>query len=80
MGCLSALEHIAPAPQECQGRLHGNAVMAQRQYEVGHIEEACTTWNTFLDDYTDLSTARSGEHFTAIRRSLPPYRKLRAVR
>ena len=28
-----------------QGRLHGNAVMAQCQYEVGHIEEARTTWS-----------------------------------
>ncbi|MFH9234847.1 MULTISPECIES: hypothetical protein [Streptomyces] len=35
--------------QERQGRLHANAIMAQRQFAVGHIEEACTTWGTFLD-------------------------------
>lgn len=81
-GSITALKAAARArpPQERQGRLHANAVMAQRQYELGHIEEACTTWNTFLDDYTDLSTARGDEHFDAMRRRLPPYRKVRAVR
>jgi hypothetical protein len=64
--------HSLRPPQKRQGRLHGNAVMAKRQYEVGHIGEACATWNTFLDDIADLSTARGDEHFAAMRTRLAP--------
>ncbi|MFI8163089.1 hypothetical protein ACIF6I_28155 [Streptomyces microflavus] len=66
--------------QERQGRLHANAVMAQRQFEFGHIEEACTTWGTFLDDYVGLSSARGDEHFETMRKRIAPYGKLRAAR
>lgn len=70
----------AQPKQERQGRLHSNAVMAQRQFEYGHVEEACATWSSFLDDYVMLSTARGDEHFETMRRRIAPYRKARAVR
>lgn len=66
--------------QERQGHLHANAVLAQRQFEFGHIEEACASWRTFLDDYAVLSTARGDEHFETMRRSLALHGKSRAVR
>ncbi|WP_406493053.1 hypothetical protein [Streptomyces sp. NBC_00846] len=66
--------------QERQGRLHANAVLAQRQFEFGHIEEACASWEIFLDDYMVLSTSRGDEHFENMRKSLALYRKSRAVR
>lgn len=52
-GSIAALKSSVRAQpkQERQGRLHANGVMAQRQYEWGHIEESCSTWNTFLDAY-----------------------------
>ncbi|MFF0290203.1 hypothetical protein [Streptomyces sp. NPDC005262] len=80
-GSIAALKTSVRAQpkQERQGRLHTNGVMAQRQYELGHIEEACSTWNTFLDDYVGLSTARGDEHFETMRKRLAPYRKVRAV-
>ncbi|WNI23851.1 hypothetical protein [Streptomyces sp. ITFR-16] len=81
-GSIAALKtsvRVQPK-QERQGRLHANGVMAQRQYELGHIEEACGTWNTFLDDYVGLSTARGDEHFETMRKRIAPYRKVRAVR
>ncbi|MET7760432.1 hypothetical protein ABZT27_37995 [Streptomyces sp. NPDC005389] len=55
------------SPQERQGRLHAHAVLAQRQYEYGHLEEACRSWGSFLDDYEALSTARGDEHFDTLR-------------
>ncbi|MFB7028769.1 MULTISPECIES: hypothetical protein [unclassified Streptomyces] len=70
------------SPTERQGRLHANAVLAQRQYEYGHLEEACATWGRFLDDYEVLSTARGDEHFDKLRvltmpRTSPVVRDLR---
>ncbi|MFJ1617726.1 hypothetical protein ACIODT_32815 [Streptomyces sp. NPDC088251] len=81
-GSIAALKSSVRAQpkQERQGRLHANGVMAQRQYELGHIEEACSTWNTFLDDYVGLSTARGDEHFETMRKRLAPHRKVRALR
>ncbi|GAA3059452.1 hypothetical protein FHS39_003807 [Streptomyces olivoverticillatus] len=66
--------------QERQGRLHSNALLAQRQFELGHVEAACATWHAFLDDYVQLSTARGDEHFTAMWRRIRPYGRTRAVR
>ncbi|ANW18870.1 hypothetical protein [Streptomyces clavuligerus] len=70
----------AMPPQERQGQLHANAVLAQRQFELGHIEEACASWEVFLDDYMVLSTARGDEHFEKMRKSLALHRRVRAVR
>ncbi|MFI7287204.1 hypothetical protein ACIBRY_11245 [Streptomyces anulatus] len=81
-GSIAALKTSlrAQPKQERQGRLHANAVMAQRQFEFGHIEEACTTWGTFLDDYVGLSSARGDEHFATMRKRIAPYGKIRAAR
>jgi hypothetical protein len=66
--------------QERQGRVHSNAVLAQRQFELGHVDAACATWGKFLDDYAQLSTSRGDEHFATMRRRMRPYGKVRAVR
>ncbi|MEU3354908.1 hypothetical protein [Streptomyces sp. NPDC037389] len=66
--------------QERQGRVHSNALLAQRQFELGHVEAACATWHAFLDDYVQLSTARGDEHFDTMRRRIRPHGKARAVR
>ncbi|MFB8241025.1 hypothetical protein ACFC58_31255 [Kitasatospora purpeofusca] len=60
-------------PTEKQGRAHANGVMAQRQTEVGHIEQAATTWHHFLDDYEKLSSARADDHFRTMLASTSPY-------
>lgn len=81
-GSIAALKtSIRSQPkQERQGRLHAHAVLAQRQHELGYIEEACSTWSTFLDDYVGLATARGDDHFDTMRKRLAPYQKVRAVR
>lgn len=70
----------AQPEQERQGRVHFNAVMAQRQFQLGQIEEACATWGSFLDGYAGLSSARGDEQFVSMRKRIAPYRKVRAVR
>ncbi|RBL84553.1 transcriptional regulator, partial [Streptomyces cavourensis] len=62
------------SPLERQGRLHAHAVLAQRQHEIGHLEESCTSWERFLDDYEALSTARGDEHFDKLRALNAPRR------
>ncbi|NLU76189.1 hypothetical protein HCC61_26700 [Streptomyces sp. HNM0575] len=66
--------------QQRQGRVHSNAVLAQRQFELGHLDAACATWNAFLDDYVQLRTSRGDEHFDTMRRRVRPYGRVRAVR
>lgn len=66
--------------QERQGRLHFHAVLAQRQFELGHVEAACGSWGRFLDDYVVLSTARGDEHFATMRKRIRPYAKTGAGR
>jgi hypothetical protein len=66
--------------QERQGRVHSNALLAQRQFELGHVDAACATWHAFLDDYVQLSTSRGDEHFDTMRSRVRPYGRVRAVR
>ncbi|PYC78580.1 hypothetical protein C7C46_15875 [Streptomyces tateyamensis] len=70
---------VRPA-NERQGRLHANGVLASRQWELGHVEAAATTWHEFLNDYTTLSTARGDEHFDVLRRSVATQSGSRVVR
>ncbi|CAM5540144.1 hypothetical protein SXANM310S_00559 [Streptomyces xanthochromogenes] len=81
-GSIKALQHalrVQPA-NERQGRVHFNAVLAQRQLEHGHLDAACESWRRFLDDYEFVSSARGDEHFDTMRLRLKPHRNARAVR
>ncbi|MBT2383155.1 hypothetical protein [Streptomyces sp. ISL-11] len=66
--------------QQRQGRVHSNGLLAQRQFDLGHVEAACATWHAFLDDYVQLSSARGDEHFDTMRRRVRQYATTRAVR
>ncbi|MEU8569304.1 hypothetical protein AB0C51_13250 [Streptomyces pathocidini] len=63
----------ARPPMERQGSAHANGLLAQRQLEMGHLEEACATWHRFLDDYASLSSVRADEHFGIMRRRIRPH-------
>ncbi|WP_030021904.1 hypothetical protein [Streptomyces monomycini] len=66
--------------QERQGRVHSHALLAQRQFELGHLDAACATWHRFLDDYTEISSARGDAHFATLRARLRTHHRARAVR
>ncbi|MFJ3217419.1 hypothetical protein ACIPLC_16040 [Kitasatospora sp. NPDC086801] len=74
------LSNRARPANEKQGRVHGNGLLARRQMELGHVEAACATWNTFLDDYVTISSVRGDEHFQALGKSLPARATSRTVR
>lgn len=81
-GSIAAMQQsIRVQPrQERQGRVHAYAVLARRQFEHGHLDAACESWNKFLDDYQLVSTARGDAHLEAMRRRVRPYSKARPVR
>ncbi|GAB1337628.1 hypothetical protein ACE1SV_42180 [Streptomyces sp. E-15] len=64
---------------ERQGRVHANGVLASRQWELGHVDAACATWELFLNDYTALSTSRGDEHFDTLKKHVAT-RRSRTVR
>ncbi|MFE4970947.1 hypothetical protein ACFRAR_02375 [Kitasatospora sp. NPDC056651] len=76
---LQLSNRVRPA-NEKQGRVHGNGLLARRQMELGHVEAACATWDTFLDDYVTISSVRGDEHFRALDASLPTHAANRTVR
>jgi hypothetical protein len=66
--------------QEHQGRVHANGLLAQRQFELGHLDAACTTWTHFLVDYERVSSSRGDEHFDTMRKLIRGRRNARSAR
>ncbi|MEU2790214.1 hypothetical protein [Streptomyces sp. NPDC007100] len=81
-GSVNALHSSLKAQprQERQGRVHFHALLAQRQFELGHLDAACATWHRFLDDYTEISSARGDAHFATMRTRIRPHHRARSVR
>ncbi|MEU7024801.1 hypothetical protein ABZ990_29790 [Streptomyces sp. NPDC046203] len=81
-GSITALQRSnrVRSAHERQGRVHAHGVLAARQWERGHVEAACLTWDRFLDDYTALSTARGDEHFAVLRGHVAAQPRSRVVR
>ncbi|MFD7501127.1 tetratricopeptide repeat protein [Streptomyces sp. NPDC059850] len=57
-----------------RSKLLFSSLLAERQLEIGHLEAACATWNTVLDDYPALHSGRVDEKVAKIRTLLSPYR------
>lgn len=51
-----------------------NAMLAQRQLEIGHLEAACATWGLVLDAYPNIHSGRIDELVGRIPSLLRPYR------
>lgn len=81
-GSIKALRrsNAARNPQERQGRVHCLGVIAERQMAMRHVEAACATWNTFLDEHQMISSARGDKHLRTMLTGLKPYASLPAVR
>ncbi|QKW54629.1 tetratricopeptide repeat protein [Streptomyces buecherae] len=50
-------------------------LMAERQLEVGHLDEACGTWSDVLDAYPTLYSGRADDRVRAAVELLAPHRK-----
>ncbi|WP_331720115.1 tetratricopeptide repeat protein (plasmid) [Streptomyces sp. NBC_01136] len=76
-GSIAAMEESNRCrPQtERRARARSTALLAERQFEYGHLEAACATWSGFLDDYPHVSSARCDDHFAALRSSVRKHPK-----
>ncbi|MFJ4686043.1 hypothetical protein [Streptomyces sp. NPDC088789] len=72
--------NAARSPLEREGRLHCLGVTAQRQLRMRHVEAACATWGTFLDNHLTLSSARGDKHLRTMLKALPAHRAVAGVR
>ncbi|GEB57166.1 hypothetical protein [Streptomyces gardneri] len=81
-GSIKALRrsNAVRSPLERQGRLHCLGVIAERQFRMRHVEAACETWATFLDEHVTIASARGDEHLSTMLKELPAYRKVAGVR
>ncbi|QKW08442.1 tetratricopeptide repeat protein [Streptomyces sp. NA04227] len=63
-----------------RARVRHRALLAERQLALGHLEAACTTWHTALDDYPLIQSGRADDRMREMLRLLRPYGKNRLVR
>ncbi|MEU2558239.1 tetratricopeptide repeat protein [Streptomyces longispororuber] len=50
-----------------------NALLAERQLELGHLEEACSTWERVLDDYPLVQSGSADEKIQHMKSLLRPH-------
>ncbi|MQY14464.1 hypothetical protein SRB5_46310 [Streptomyces sp. RB5] len=81
-GSIKALQQSIKAQPavERQGRTHAYAVLAQRQYRLGHLDASCDSWGRFLDEYEHVSSARGDDHFETLTAQLRKHPTVRPVR
>ncbi|MFI1203498.1 tetratricopeptide repeat protein [Streptomyces sp. NPDC020883] len=60
-----------------RSRVYHLGMLAERQLKIGHLEAACTTWHTALDDYQLVQSGRCDTRFQVMQKSLRPYLKNR---
>ncbi|MFJ9818791.1 tol-pal system YbgF family protein [Streptomyces sp. NPDC101151] len=56
-----------------------NSLLAERQLELGHLEEACATWDKVLDDYPLVQSGSADEKIRNMQALLRPHLRNRAA-
>ncbi|ARF72642.1 hypothetical protein B7C62_10410 [Kitasatospora albolonga] len=64
---------------ERRSRALSLAELAEMQLAVGHLEQACRTWHTFLDVYPHISSARADDRVRLLTAKARPYSGTPAV-
>ncbi|MFJ8439019.1 tetratricopeptide repeat protein [Kitasatospora griseola] len=49
-----------------RGRVRHRAMLAERQLQLGYLEEACRTWHLALDDYPKVQSGRADDRMRAM--------------
>ncbi|MFJ1593277.1 tetratricopeptide repeat protein [Kitasatospora albolonga] len=58
-----------------RSKLIFSSLLAERQLEFGHLEEACTTWNAVLEEYPKIHSGRVDEQVSKISSLLSSYQR-----
>ncbi|MFE2744003.1 tetratricopeptide repeat protein [Streptomyces scopuliridis] len=61
-------------------RVHRRGIIAERQLAVGHLEAACATWNSALDDYPLVQSGRVDQRMRTMLQLVTPHLKNHAAR
>ena len=61
-------------------RVRKRGLLAERQFEIGHLEAACATWNLALDDYPLINSGRADKCVATMFRLIRSHPKNPAAR
>lgn len=61
-------------------RVKERALLAERQFAIGHLEAACATWHQALDDYPLVQSGRADQRMATMGRLIRPHVKNQAAR
>ncbi|GAA1891268.1 transcriptional regulator [Streptantibioticus ferralitis] len=61
-------------------RVKERALLAERQFAVGHVEAACATWHLVLDDYPLVQSGRADQRVRTMYQLIRPCQKSPAAR
>lgn len=61
-------------------RVKERAILAERQFAVGHLEAACATWNSTLEDYPLIQSGRADQRMQNLLRLAKPHLKSHVAR
>lgn len=54
-------------------RVKERGLLAERQFAIGHLEAACATWHTVLDDFPMVQSGRADQRITEMFRLIRPH-------
>lgn len=54
-------------------RMHQRGLLAERQFAIGHLEAACATWHSALDDFPLVQSGRADQRVTEMFRLVRPH-------
>ncbi|MEU5427585.1 tetratricopeptide repeat protein [Streptomyces olivoreticuli] len=60
-------------------RVRYDAMLAERQLKLGHLEAACSTWERVLDDYPLVQSGRADDRIVIMRSLLRPHLRNRTA-
>ncbi|MEV7086855.1 tetratricopeptide repeat protein [Streptomyces sp. NPDC093085] len=61
-------------------RVKERAILAERHFAVGHVEAACATWNSALDDYPLIQSGRADQRMWNLLQLARPHLKNHVAR
>ncbi|MFD8396235.1 tol-pal system YbgF family protein [Streptomyces sp. NPDC059680] len=81
-GCVNALNTSLRLRPEAERHAVAltRARLAETHMRIGHLEQALTQWQAFLEAYATISSARAARHMQNLRGQLQPYQRNNAVR
>nr|WP_171166448.1 transcriptional regulator [Streptomyces sp. I05A-00742] len=56
-----------------RARVRHRCTLAERQLDIGHLEEACRTWHLALDDYPDVHSGRADTRVRVMSARIRPH-------